>query len=130
MAAAMIAGMTPPLGMALSNFAAPQKYPDEMYENAKSAVVLGFSFITEGAIPYAASDPARVIPSLMAGSATAAAASMAMGVSMPAPHGGIFVVPLSNNPLGFLGALALGSVVTAAMVTLLKSDVVESEDTP
>ena len=129
MAAVMIAGMTPPLGMALSNFVAPHKYPEEMYENAKSAVVLGFSFITEGAIPYAASDPARVIPSLMTGSAVAAAASMAMNVTMPAPHGGIFVVPLSNSPLGFLGAIALGSVVTAGMVTLLKPDVEESEET-
>jgi len=129
MAAVMVAGMTPPLGMALSTFFAPQKYPKEMYEQAKSATVLGFSFITEGAIPYAASDPGRVIPSLMAGSAVAGAASMAMGVTMPAPHGGIFVVPLSNNPLGFLGALALGSVVTAGMVTLLKSDAEESEET-
>ena len=129
MAAVMVAGMTPPLGMALSTFFAPQKYPKEMYEQAKSATVLGFSFITEGAIPYAASDPGRVIPSLMAGSAVAGAASMAMGVTMPAPHGGIFVVPLSNNPLGFLGALALGSVITAGMVTLLKSDAEESEET-
>ncbi|QKQ98109.1 sugar phosphotransferase [Candidatus Nanohaloarchaea archaeon] len=129
MAAAMIAGMTPPLGMALSNFLAPQKYPKEMYENAKSATVLGFSFVTEGAIPYAASDPARVIPSLMVGSGVAGAASMAMNVTMPAPHGGIFVVPLSNKPLAFLGALALGTVVTAGMVTLLKPDVDESEET-
>ena len=129
MAAVMAAGMTPPLGMALSTFFAPQKYPEEMYEQAKSATVLGFSFITEGAIPYAASDPGRVIPSLMTGSAVAGATSMAMGVTMPAPHGGIFVVPLANNPLGFLGAIALGSVVTAGMVTLLKSDVEESEET-
>ncbi|WEL23618.1 Fructose PTS system EIIBC or EIIC component [Candidatus Nanohalovita haloferacivicina] len=128
MAAVMAAGMTPPLGMALSTFFAPQKYPEEMYEQAKSATVLGFSFITEGAIPYAASDPGRVIPSLMTGSAVAGAASMAMGVTMPAPHGGIFVVPLSNNPLGFLGALALGSVVTAGMVTLLKPDVEETSE--
>lgn len=127
MAAVMAAGMTPPLGMALSNFLAPQKYPEEMYDNAKSAVVLGSSFVTEGAIPYAASDPGRVIPSLMTGSAVAGAFTMALGVTMPAPHGGIFVVPLSNNPLGFLGALVLGSVVTAGMVTLLKSDVDEEE---
>jgi PTS system fructose-specific IIC component len=127
MAAVMAAGMTPPLGMALSNFLAPQKYPEEMYDNAKSAVVLGSSFVTEGAIPYAASDPGRVIPSLMTGSAVAGAFTMALGVTMPAPHGGIFVVPLSNNPLGFLGALVLGSVVTAGMVTLLKSDVEEEE---
>ncbi|RLM76867.1 sugar phosphotransferase, partial [Halobellus sp. Atlit-38R] len=64
MAAVMIAGMVPPIGLALSNFIAPQKYAAEMYENAKSGVLLGFSFITEGAIPYAAADPARVIPSV------------------------------------------------------------------
>lgn len=128
MAAVMAAGMTPPLGMALSNFIAPQKYPEEMYENAKSAVILGSSFVTEGAIPYAASDPARVIPSLMTGSAVAGAFTMALGVTMPAPHGGIFVIPLSNSPLGFLGALVIGSAVTAGMVTLLKSDVEGSEE--
>ncbi|MFB6076973.1 MAG: sugar phosphotransferase, partial [Candidatus Nanohaloarchaea archaeon] len=128
MAAVMIAGMTPPLGMAISNFVAPQKYAEDMYHHAKSATVLSLSFITEGAIPYAAADPVRVIPSLMVGSAVAAATSMAMGLTMPAPHGGIFVVPLSNSPFGFLGAYALGAVVTAVMVTLLKPDVREAED--
>lgn len=128
MAAVMIAGMTPPLGMAISNFVAPQKYAEDMYHHAKSATVLSLSFITEGAIPYAAADPARVIPSLMVGSAVAAATSMAMGITMPAPHGGIFVVPLANSPLGFLGVYALGALVTAAMVTLLKPDVREAED--
>lgn len=125
MAAVMIAGMTPPLGMAISNFVAEHKYGDEMYENAKSAVVLGFSFITEGAIPYAAADPLRVIPSLMAGSAVAAATSMALGVTMPAPHGGVFVIPLSNSPFAFLGCILLGAVVTAGTVTLLKPDYAE-----
>ncbi len=126
MAAVMIAGMTPPLGMAISNFIAPQKYAEDMYQHGKSAVVLSLSFITEGAIPYAAADPLRVIPSLMVGSAVAVATSMAMGITMPAPHGGIFVVPLSNNPLAFLGAYALGALVTAAMVTVLKPDQRES----
>ncbi|MDY6774365.1 MAG: PTS fructose transporter subunit IIC [Candidatus Nanohaloarchaea archaeon] len=128
MAAAMIAGMTPPLGMAISNFFAPQKYAEDMYEHAKAAVVLSVSFITEGAIPYAAADPFRVIPSLMVGSAVAGATSMAMSVTMPAPHGGIFVVPLSNQPLMFLFAYALGAVVTAVMVTLLKPDQREAPD--
>ena len=122
MAAVMIAGMIPPLGMALSNFIAPQKYAAEMYENAKSAVPLGLSFITEGAIPYAAADPLRVIPSVVAGSAVGGAASMAMGVTMPAPHGGIFVFLLSNQPGMFLGCILLGTVVTAVVATLLKSD--------
>jgi len=128
MSVVMIAGMTPPLGMALSNFLAEHKYPDEMYENAKSATVMGFSFITEGAIPYAASDPLRVIPSLVAGSATAGALAMASGVEMLAPHGGVFVIPLAKGggpipgPLAFLGCIAVGAVVTAVMVTLLKPD--------
>jgi PTS system fructose-specific IIC component len=133
MAAVMIAGMVPPLGMALSNFLAPHKYPDEMYENAKSAVVLGFSFITEGAIPYAAADPFRVIPSLMVGSATAAGLSMGLGVGMPAPHGGIFVIPLASGPifgpLAFLGCIGVGAVVTAVVVTLLKPDHVPETET-
>jgi PTS system fructose-specific IIC component len=122
MAAVMIAGMTPPIGMAISNFIAPHKYPEEMYQNAKNGVIMGFSFITEGAIPYAAADPLRVIPSLMAGSAVAAATSMALGVTMPAPHGGIFVVPLSNSPFAFLGCIVLGALVTAAVVTVVKPD--------
>ncbi|EMA01353.1 fructose PTS transporter subunit IIC [Haloferax denitrificans] len=120
MAAVMIAGMVPPIGLALSNFIAPQKYAAEMYENAKSGVLLGFSFITEGAIPYAAADPARVIPSVVAGSAVAGAASMALGVNMPAPHGGIFVVPLSNQPFMFIACILLGSIVTAVIATAIK----------
>ncbi|WP_410764668.1 fructose PTS transporter subunit IIC [Haloferax sp. DFSO60] len=122
MAAVMIAGMVPPIGLALSNFIAPQKYAAEMYENAKSGVLLGFSFITEGAIPYAAADPARVIPSVVAGSAVAGAASMALGVTMPAPHGGIFVVPLSNQPFMFIACILLGSLVTAVIATAVKPD--------
>ncbi|WP_436344142.1 PTS fructose transporter subunit IIC [Natronorubrum sp. FCH18a] len=122
MAAVMIAGMTPPLGMALSNFIAPQKYSAEMYENAKAAVPLGLSFITEGAIPYAAADPLRVIPSCMIGSATAAATALWFGVTMPAPHGGIFVFLLSSNALLFLGCIALGTLVTGAVATAIKPD--------
>ncbi|KAB1196282.1 MULTISPECIES: fructose PTS transporter subunit IIC [Haloferax] len=122
MAAVMIAGMVPPIGLAISNFIAPQKYAEEMYENAKSGVLLGFSFITEGAIPYAAADPARIIPSVVAGSAVAGAASMALGVTMPAPHGGIFVVPLSNQPFAFIGCILLGSLVTAAIATGIKPE--------
>lgn len=128
MAAVMIAGMTPPLGLALSYFIAPQKYPEEMRESAVAAVPMGFSFITEGAIPFAAADPLRVIPSIVVGSATAGAAAMGLGVTMPAPHGGIFVVILASNILGFLACIALGAVVTAVLVTLLKSDHVETDE--
>ncbi|WP_338727137.1 PTS fructose transporter subunit IIC [Haladaptatus sp. DJG-WS-42] len=126
MAAVMIAGMTPPLGMAISNFIAPQRYAAEMKENAKNGVLMGLSFITEGAIPYAAADPLRVIPALVAGSAVAGGASMSLGVTMPAPHGGIFVVPLSNQPLLFIGCVLLGSLVTAGVATGLKATVGES----
>jgi PTS system fructose-specific IIC component len=129
MAAVMIAGMTPPLGLALSYFIAPHKYPEQMRESAVAAVPMGLSFITEGAIPFAASDPLRVIPSIVVGSATAGATAMALGVTMPAPHGGIFVVILSNSILGFLGAIALGTAVTAVLVTLLKPDHTETEAT-
>ena len=122
MAAVMIGGMVPPIGLALSNFISPHKYAAEMYENAKSGVVLGFSFITEGAIPYAAADPLRVIPAVVAGSAAGGAASMALNVTMPAPHGGIFVIPLSNKPFIFLACIVLGSFVTAAVALLLKPD--------
>ncbi|WP_394350979.1 PTS fructose transporter subunit IIC [Haloarcula hispanica] len=122
MAAVMIGGMVPPIGLALSNFIAPHKYAAEMYENGKSGVVLGLSFITEGAIPYAAADPLRVIPAIVAGSAVGGATSMALGVTMPAPHGGIFVVLLSNQPLAFLGSILLGSLVTAVVATVVKPD--------
>ncbi|SFS55429.1 PTS fructose transporter subunit IIC [Halostagnicola kamekurae] len=122
MAAVMIAGMTPPLGLALSNFIAPQKYSAEMYENAKAAVPLGLAFITEGAIPYAAADPLRVIPSCMIGSATAGATALWLGVTMPAPHGGIFVFLLSSKALVFLGCIALGTIVTATVATAIKPD--------
>ncbi|WP_135819819.1 PTS fructose transporter subunit IIC [Halostella litorea] len=131
MAAVMIGGMIPPIGLALSNFISPHKYAEEMYENAKSGIVLGFSFITEGAIPYAAADPLRVIPSIVAGSAVGGAAAMTLDVTMPAPHGGIFVIPLSSSPFLFLGCIVLGSLVTAVVATLLKPDFedrIESSD--
>jgi len=120
MAAVMVAGMTPPIGMAAATVIAPHQYPETMYENAKSGVILGFSFITEGAIPYAAADPLRVIPALVAGSSVAGAVSMAVGLTIRAPHGGLFVVPLSNSPVVFLGVILLGSLVTAVTVTALK----------
>jgi len=122
MAAVMIAGMTPPIGMALANYYAPEKYSEELYDNARSSVLLGFAFVTEGAIPYAAEDPLRVIPGLMAGSAVAASASLLLEITMPAPHGGIFVIPLSNAPLLFLAVILFGSVITAVAVTALKPE--------
>ncbi|WP_214366916.1 PTS fructose transporter subunit IIC [Pseudonocardia sp. H11422] len=121
MAAVMAAGMTPPLGMALATVVRKRLFTHVEQENGKAAWVLGASFITEGAIPFAAGDPLRVIPSLMLGSATAGALSMAFGSTLRAPHGGIFVVPLIGNPLLYLLAIAIGTVVTAVSVIALKS---------
>ena len=87
----------------------------------KAAWVLGASFITDGAIPFAAADPLRVIPSLMAGSAVTGALSMAFGATSRAPHGGIFVVPLIDNPFLYVVAIIVGTVVTAVLVVALKS---------
>jgi PTS system fructose-specific IIC component len=121
MAAVMAAGMSPPLGMALATVLRKKLFTHIEQENGKAAWVLGASFITEGAIPFAAGDPLRVIPSLMAGSAVTGALSMAFGATSRAPHGGIFVVPLIGNPFLYLIAILLGTVVTAVCVITLKS---------
>jgi PTS system fructose-specific IIC component len=121
MAAVMIAGMTPPLGLALATVLRPKRFTDAERESGKAAWPLGLSFITEGAIPFAAADPVRVIPALMAGSAVAGAVSMAVDAELRAPHGGIFVVGLIDGKLGYLVAGVLGTVVTAALVIALKS---------
>ena len=125
MAAVMAAGMTPPLGLWLATLLAPKKYTIEEREAGKAAGVLGISFITEGAIPFAAGDPFRVIPSLMVGSAVAGALSMVFGAALQAPHGGIFVLFIPNavsNLLMYALAIAIGTVVTALMVNFLKKD--------
>jgi PTS system fructose-specific IIC component len=121
MAAVMAAGMTPPLGMALATVIRKRLFSNVEQENGKAAWVLGASFITEGAIPFAAGDPLRVIPSLMAGSAVTGALSMAFSATSRAPHGGVFVVPLIGNPFLYLIAIVIGTVVTAVLVVTLKS---------
>lgn len=123
MAAVMAAGMTPPLGLWLATVFAPKKYTVEEREAGKAAAVLGISFITEGAIPFAAADPLRVIPAIMAGSAVTGALSMAFGAILRAPHGGIFVLPIPNavgNLAMYTVAIIVGTVVTAILVNLLK----------
>ncbi|MFD7880749.1 PTS fructose transporter subunit IIC, partial [Streptomyces sp. NPDC059766] len=120
MAAVMAAGMVPPLAMALATTVRGRLFTRTERENGKAAWVLGASFITEGAIPFAAADPLRVIPSAMAGGAVTGALSMAFGATLRAPHGGIFVVPLIGNPFLYLVALAAGVCVTTALVVLLK----------
>ncbi|EFL32767.1 fructose-specific permease [Streptomyces viridochromogenes DSM 40736] len=120
MAAVMAAGMVPPLAMALATTVRGKLFNQTERENGKAAWVLGASFISEGAIPFAAADPLRVIPASMAGGAITGALSMAFGATLRAPHGGIFVVPLIGNPLLYLVAIAAGVCVTTALVVVLK----------
>ncbi|MFH8990872.1 fructose-specific PTS transporter subunit EIIC [Streptomyces sp. NPDC017940] len=120
MAAAMAAGMVPPLAMALATTVRGRLFTRAERENGKAAWFLGASFITEGAIPFAAVDPLRVIPASMAGGAVTGALSMAFGCTLRAPHGGVFVVPLIGQPLLYLVAIAAGVGVSTAAVVLLK----------
>ena len=121
MAAVMAAGMTPPLGLALATVLRKNLFSDSERENGKAAWVLGASFITEGAIPFAAADPLRVIPSIMAGSAVTGAMVMAFKDTLRAPHGGIWVLPLIGGAATYLLAIIVGTVVSAGLVILLKS---------
>lgn len=120
MAAVMAAGMVPPLAMALATVVRGRLFTRTERENGKAAWVLGSSFITEGAIPFAAADPLRVIPSAMAGGAVTGALSMLFECTLRAPHGGIFVLPLIGNPVLYLLAILAGTAVSAALVILLK----------
>jgi PTS system fructose-specific IIC component len=121
MAAVMAAGMVPPLGMALATTLRKKLFTPTERENGKAAWVLGASFISEGAIPFAAADPLRVIPASMAGGAVTGALSMTFGATLRAPHGGIFVVPLIGHAFLYLIAIAAGVCVTTALVVVLKS---------
>ncbi|MET9539576.1 fructose-specific PTS transporter subunit EIIC [Streptomyces sp. NPDC006553] len=120
MAAVMAAGMVPPLAMALATTVRGRLFTRTERENGKAAWVLGASFISEGAIPFAAADPLRVIPATMAGGAVTGALSMAFECTLRAPHGGLFVLPLIGNPLLYLLAIVAGTVVSAGVVILLK----------
>ena len=121
MAAVMLAGMVPPVALALATVIRPGLFSVPERENGKAGWLLGASFITEGAIPFAAADPLRIIPAIMAGSAVTGGLSMAMDVSVRAPHGGIFVLFAVDGVLGYLVALAAGVAVGAALVIVLKS---------
>ena len=121
MAAVMAAGMTPPLGMALATAVRKKLWTEAERENGLACWLLGASFLTEGAIPVAAAHPLRVIPSCMVGSAVTGAMVMAVGNELRAPHGGIFVLPLVSNPVMYLVAIAIGTVITAALVVFLMS---------
>jgi PTS system fructose-specific IIC component len=121
MATVMAAGMVPPLAMALSTAIRPKLYTPAERDNGKAAWLLGLSFISEGAIPFAAADPLRVIPSMMLGGATTGAIVAASGVELRAPHGGIFVFFAISGLLMFVVALIVGMVVGALAVTVAKS---------
>lgn len=121
MAAVMAAGMTPPLGLALATVIRKRLFSRAEQENGRAAWLLGASFITEGAIPFAAADPLRVIPSIMAGSAVTGAMVMGIGNTLRAPHGGIWVTGLIGEPVLYLLAIVAGAVITAICVIGLKS---------
>jgi PTS system fructose-specific IIC component len=121
MAAVMLAGMVPPIALALATVLRPQLFTVAERENGKAGWLLGASFITEGAIPFAAADPLRVIPSIMIGSAVTGGLSELLGVAVRAPHGGIFVIFAVHNILGYVIALAAGVVVGAFAVVTAKS---------
>lgn len=123
MAAVMIGGMVPPIAIALSTTFNKKKWTKEELKSGPVNYLMGLCFITEGAIPYAASDPIRVIPSCMVGSAVAGALTSVFNVACPAPHGGIFTFIVCDHPLLYIVALVAGSVVGALMLALLKKNV-------
>ena len=125
MAAVMAGGMVPPLAIALCTTFFKNRFTENERKSGITNYIMGLSFITEGAIPFAASDPLRVIPSCIVGSATAGALSMAFGCALRAPHGGLFVIPVISNPFGYLAALVIGSVIGMAVLGLLKKKVSE-----
>ncbi|PFG04959.1 fructose-specific PTS transporter subunit EIIC [Bacillus sp. es.034] len=123
-AAIMAGGMVPPLGLAMATTLFKKKFNDNERKAGIAAYFMGASFITEGAIPFAAADPFRVIPSIVTGSAIAGALTMFFGIGLPAPHGGLFVFPVvEGNPFLYLLAVLIGSVITALMVGFLKKPV-------
>lgn len=125
MAAVMVGGMVPPIAIALSTTFCKKKWSAEDRRNGVVNYIMGLCFISEGAIPYAAKDPLRVIPSCVIGSAVSGALSMAFGCTLRAPHGGIFVFPVVGHALLYLLALAVGSIVAAVILSLLKKTVEE-----
>ena len=123
MASVMAGGMVPPLAIALCTTFFGNRFTPAERKSGPTNYIMGLSFITEGAIPYAAADPIRVIPSCIVGAATAGALSMAFDCTLHAPHGGIFVVPTIGNPLLYLAAIAIGSVVSCLLLAILKKRV-------
>ena len=125
MAAVMIGGMVPPIAIAAATLIFKSKFTAEERKAGPVNFIMGAAFITEGAIPYAAADPARVLPSCIVGSAVAGALSMAFNCTLMAPHGGVFVFPVVGNPVSYIIALLIGSAVSCLMLGILKKKVVE-----
>lgn len=123
MAAVMAGGMVPPIAIALCTTFFGNRFSENERKSGITNFVMGLSFITEGAIPFAAADPLRVIPSLVVGSATAGALSMAFDCTLRAPHGGIFVVPTIGNPLMYLAAIVIGAVISCLIMSVLKKPI-------
>jgi PTS system fructose-specific IIC component len=133
MAAVMAAGMTPPLALSLATFLGKNRFSRDEQEAGKAAGVLGLSFITEGAIPFAAKDPLRVIPSMVFGSAVAGAVSMYFGCGLRAPHGGIFVLAIPNavSHLGwYVVAILAGTAVSTVALLIVKRPLDEPKKAP
>ena len=124
-AAVMAGGMVPPLGIALATTFFKDKFTKDERDAGKTCYIMGLSFITEGAIPFAAADPMRVIPASVIGAGIAGGLSMLFGVQLPAPHGGLFVLPVVTNPVMYLVSIIIGSVVTAVILGYIKKPVIE-----
>ena len=125
MAAVMVGGMTPPCAIALATLLFKNKFTKEERESGPTNFIMGLAFITEGAIPFAASDPLHVLPACLAGSGVAGALSMLSGCTLMAPHGGIFVFPVVGNPLMYVVAMLAGTLVSAVLLGVLKKNVEE-----
>lgn len=125
MAAVMAGGMVPPLALALAVFFFKKKFSSRERQSGVANLIMGACFITEGAIPFAAADPLRVIPSCIVGSAVAGGLSMFFGCALRAPHGGVFVLPVISHPLGFLAAVLIGAVAGMLLLGLLRKNAVE-----
>ena len=123
MAAVMAGGMVPPLAIALATTFFKNRFTEEEIKSGIVNYVMGLSFITEGAIPFAAADPIHVIPACVVGSGVAGALSMLFGSALRAPHGGIFVIPVISNPIGYLIAICAGSVVGMILLSILKKTI-------
>ena len=123
MAAVMVGGMTPPCAIALATLLFKNKFTKEERESGPTNFIMGLAFITEGAIPFAASDPLHVLPACLAGSGVAGALSMLSGCTLMAPHGGIFVFPVVGNPLMYVVAMLAGTLVSAVLLGVLKKNV-------